>query len=208
MALAAPGLLRAAREAGDDHARVRPARGAGRDADRVATPLPSVTAVPADVPLSVKLTVAPEIPRPVVKELRVALSVAGPPKLAVPATSPRLVVVLISRLAVPWLAWCVMVPAKPATIVAVGSPGVTLVGTSVSVARPLLSVMAVPAKAPSTVKLTTWPATPLPVAVEVSVAVSVARPPAVAVPETLTVVVADLGREVLRHVTRAGNSPG
>ena len=52
----------------------------------VATPLLLVTAVPTEVPSSVKVTVSPAIARPVTEELSVAVSVAVPPKAAVPAT--------------------------------------------------------------------------------------------------------------------------
>ncbi len=57
---------------------------------RVATPLLSVTAVPTNEPSRVKLITLPARPVPVA-EVRVALSVAVPPKAAVPATDPMVV---------------------------------------------------------------------------------------------------------------------
>lgn len=84
---------------------------------KVASPSPSVTAVPTDVPLSVKETVAPEMPCPVTGDLRVALRVAVPPKGAVPAAPERTEPAwLTTRLPVPSVAAVKSVlPAKLAT---------------------------------------------------------------------------------------------
>src|SRR4051794_13154411 len=80
-----------------------------------------------------------------------------------------------------------MFPGKLATTPALSVPTASLVGAPASVATPLLSVTATPAKAPSSVKLIIAPAMPWPDPGEVRVALSVAAPPEVAVPETLLI---------------------
>ena len=75
-----------------------------------------------------------------------------------------------------WLSRFVLSPEKLATIPPVSVPAVSLCGTPVRVATPLLLVTAMPAKPPSRVKLTTLPPSPAPDA-ELRVAVSVAVPP-------------------------------
>ena len=69
---------------------------------KVATPLLLVTAVPTDVPSSVKLTVSPDDPAFVTDEVSVAVRVAVPPKVAVPETLPSVVAAwLTTRLPLP-----------------------------------------------------------------------------------------------------------
>ena len=62
--------------------------------------------------------------------------------------------------------------------------------TPLSVATPLVAVVAVPTDVPSSVKLTTCPEMGLPVTFDVIVATRVAVPPKLAVPETDVSVVA------------------
>ena len=136
------------------------------DVVRVATPLLLVTAVPTEVPSSVKLTVSPDIPALVTDDVSVADSIA----VATDRTRfPR-------RCPAWWPAWptakspvaslemYVMSPAKLATIAPVSVPAASLVTTPVSVATPSLLVKAWPANDPSSVKSTVSPEIAAPVA--------------------------------------------
>ena len=68
-------------------------------------------------------------------------------------------------------------------------PAASVVATLSKVATPFAPVVALPTGVPSRVKLTVAPETPCVVPATVSVAVNVAVPPKVAVPETLARVV-------------------
>ena len=123
-----------------------------------------------------KFTVPVGVPVPGETAATVAVNVTDAPDVLGLALEVRVVVVLdwlTTRSPEFWLNLFVLSPAKLATIPPVSVPAVSLCGTPVRVATPLLSVTAVPAKAPSRVKLRTLPARPVPVA-ELRVAVSVA----------------------------------
>jgi len=140
--------------------------------------------------LSKKFTVPVGVPVPGEMAATTAVNVTDAPDALGLALEVRVVVVLdwvTTRSPEFWLNRFVLSPAKLATI----APGVLTVSfcvTPVRVATPLLLVTAVPAKPPSRVKLTTLPTRPVPVA-DLRVAVSVAGPPKVAVPETPSMVV-------------------
>ncbi len=158
---------------------------------KVATPELLSVPVPSEVVPFMKSTVPVGVPVPGETAATVAVNVTEVPEVLGLGVEVRVVVVLdwlTTKSPEFWVRRLVLSPAKLATMPPVSVPAVSVCVTFARVATPLLSVMAVPTKEPSRVKLRTLPTRPVPVA-DLRVAVIVAGPPKTAEPEMSAMVV-------------------